>query len=175
MIYAGFQITIFLNHIFLWIRPHQGFSNKRLKQEYPRTMQRMPSSARYPRNAPPIPWKEYQTFQSRTLIYDCCWGICIWYWFNNTENGFWVGPFPFKWVLGLSHLVTEPKSQSRTPTFCTNMSSSLKWGAILVKDVVTYSHLGRGYSCFKRLFENPWCGLVHKKIMWLRKMVINRG
>uniref|UniRef100_A0A0R0GWL5 protein-serine/threonine phosphatase n=1 Tax=Glycine max TaxID=3847 RepID=A0A0R0GWL5_SOYBN len=36
-------------------RPHQGFSNKRLKQEYPRTMQRMPSSARYPRNAPPIP------------------------------------------------------------------------------------------------------------------------
>lgn len=79
--------------------------------------------------------------------YDCCWGICIWYWFNNTENGFWVGPFPFKWVLGLSHLVTEPKSQSRTPTFCTNMSSSLKWGAILVKDVVTYSHLGPPKQC----------------------------
>ncbi|QCD84333.1 hypothetical protein DEO72_LG2g4685 [Vigna unguiculata] len=36
-------------------RSHQGFSNKRLKQEYPRTMQRIPSSARYPRNAPPIP------------------------------------------------------------------------------------------------------------------------
>ncbi|RDX74767.1 RNA polymerase II C-terminal domain phosphatase-like 1, partial [Mucuna pruriens] len=36
-------------------RPHQGFSNKRLKQEYPRTLQRIPSSARYPRNAPPIP------------------------------------------------------------------------------------------------------------------------
>nr|KYP61031.1 hypothetical protein KK1_023455 [Cajanus cajan] len=36
-------------------RSHQGFSNKRLKQEYPRTLQRVPSSARYPRNAPPIP------------------------------------------------------------------------------------------------------------------------
>lgn len=36
-------------------RPLQGMSNKRLKQEYPRTLQRIPSSARYPRNAPPIP------------------------------------------------------------------------------------------------------------------------
>ncbi|XP_068469989.1 RNA polymerase II C-terminal domain phosphatase-like 1 isoform X2 [Phaseolus vulgaris] len=36
-------------------RSHQGFSNKRLKQEYPRAMQRIPSSTRYPRNAPPIP------------------------------------------------------------------------------------------------------------------------
>ena len=29
----------------------------------------------------------------------------------------------------------------------------------------------RGYSCFKRLFENPWWGLIHKK-MWFRKIVI---
>ncbi|KAL2344014.1 hypothetical protein Fmac_005299 [Flemingia macrophylla] len=36
-------------------RSHQGFSNKRLKQEYPRALQRVPSSARYPRNAPSIP------------------------------------------------------------------------------------------------------------------------
>ncbi|XP_028775574.1 RNA polymerase II C-terminal domain phosphatase-like 1 [Neltuma alba] len=36
-------------------RPMQGFSNKRMKQEYPRTMQRIPSSARFPRNAPPVP------------------------------------------------------------------------------------------------------------------------
>ncbi|XP_027347681.1 RNA polymerase II C-terminal domain phosphatase-like 1 [Abrus precatorius] len=38
-------------------RSHHGYSNKRLKQEYPhpRTLQRIPSSARYPRNAPPIP------------------------------------------------------------------------------------------------------------------------
>ncbi|KAK7362873.1 hypothetical protein VNO77_04998 [Canavalia gladiata] len=36
-------------------RSHHGLSNKRLKQEYPRTLQRIPSSARYPRNAPPIP------------------------------------------------------------------------------------------------------------------------
>ncbi|XP_061349419.1 RNA polymerase II C-terminal domain phosphatase-like 1 isoform X1 [Gastrolobium bilobum] len=36
-------------------RSFQGLSNKRLKQEYPRTLQRIPSSARYPRNAPPIP------------------------------------------------------------------------------------------------------------------------
>ncbi|XP_061375549.1 RNA polymerase II C-terminal domain phosphatase-like 1 isoform X2 [Gastrolobium bilobum] len=36
-------------------RPVQGLSNKRLKQEYPQTMQRIPYSARYPRNAPPVP------------------------------------------------------------------------------------------------------------------------
>ncbi|KAK7246535.1 hypothetical protein RIF29_41404 [Crotalaria pallida] len=36
-------------------RSWRGFSNKRLKQEYPRTLQRIPSSARYPRNAPPVP------------------------------------------------------------------------------------------------------------------------
>ncbi|KAK7319660.1 hypothetical protein RJT34_04383 [Clitoria ternatea] len=36
-------------------RSLHGFPNKRLKQEYPRTLQRIPSSARYPRNAPPIP------------------------------------------------------------------------------------------------------------------------
>ncbi|XP_058730856.1 RNA polymerase II C-terminal domain phosphatase-like 1 [Vicia villosa] len=36
-------------------RPFQGFSNKRLKQEHPRTLQRFASSGRYPRNAPPIP------------------------------------------------------------------------------------------------------------------------
>lgn len=34
------------------------------------------------------------------------------------------------------------QSQNRTPAFCTNRSSSLKWGAILVKDVVGYPHLG---------------------------------
>ncbi|WCJ26998.1 C-terminal domain phosphatase-like 1 [Euphorbia peplus] len=36
-------------------RPMQGMSNKRLKQEFPRVLQRMPSSARYPKNAPPVP------------------------------------------------------------------------------------------------------------------------
>lgn len=36
-------------------RPFQGFSNKRLKQEHPRTLQRFASSGRYPRNAPAIP------------------------------------------------------------------------------------------------------------------------
>ncbi|XP_045819226.1 RNA polymerase II C-terminal domain phosphatase-like 1 [Trifolium pratense] len=36
-------------------RPFQGLSNKRLKQEHPRTLQRFTSSGRYPRNAPPIP------------------------------------------------------------------------------------------------------------------------
>ncbi|RDY02923.1 RNA polymerase II C-terminal domain phosphatase-like 1, partial [Mucuna pruriens] len=34
-------------------RSMQGLPNKRVKQEYPRTLQRIPSSARYPRNAPP--------------------------------------------------------------------------------------------------------------------------
>ncbi|CAL0309356.1 unnamed protein product [Lupinus luteus] len=37
------------------LRSWRGFSNKRMKQEYPRTPQRIPSSARYPRNAPPVP------------------------------------------------------------------------------------------------------------------------
>ncbi|XP_024024041.1 RNA polymerase II C-terminal domain phosphatase-like 1 isoform X2 [Morus notabilis] len=37
-------------------RSMQGFSNKRLKQqEFPRVLQRVPSSARYPKNAPPVP------------------------------------------------------------------------------------------------------------------------
>ena len=36
-------------------RPFQGLSNKRLKQEHPRNLQRFASSGRYPRNAPPIP------------------------------------------------------------------------------------------------------------------------
>ncbi|KAH7545969.1 RNA polymerase II C-terminal domain phosphatase-like 1 [Ziziphus jujuba] len=36
-------------------RSLQGFSNKRLKQEFPRVLQRMPSSTRYPKNAPPVP------------------------------------------------------------------------------------------------------------------------
>ncbi|TKY71676.1 RNA polymerase II C-terminal domain phosphatase 1 [Spatholobus suberectus] len=36
-------------------RSLQGLPNKRLKQEYPRTLQRIPYSARYPRNAPPVP------------------------------------------------------------------------------------------------------------------------
>ncbi|KAK2436791.1 RNA polymerase II C-terminal domain phosphatase [Trifolium repens] len=36
-------------------RPFQGLSNKRLKQEHPRALQRFASSGRYPRNAPPIP------------------------------------------------------------------------------------------------------------------------
>lgn len=33
----------------------QGMPNKRLKQEFPRALQRMPSSARYHKNAPPVP------------------------------------------------------------------------------------------------------------------------
>ncbi|XP_011006883.1 PREDICTED: RNA polymerase II C-terminal domain phosphatase-like 1 [Populus euphratica] len=36
-------------------RPMQGMPNKRLKQEFPRVLQRMPSSARYHKNAPPVP------------------------------------------------------------------------------------------------------------------------
>ncbi|XP_050214577.1 RNA polymerase II C-terminal domain phosphatase-like 1 [Mercurialis annua] len=36
-------------------RPMQGMPNKRLKPEFPRALQRMPSSARYPKNAPPVP------------------------------------------------------------------------------------------------------------------------
>ncbi|XP_031391739.1 RNA polymerase II C-terminal domain phosphatase-like 1 isoform X2 [Punica granatum] len=36
-------------------RPYQGVPTKRLKPEYPRALQRMPSSARYPRNTPPVP------------------------------------------------------------------------------------------------------------------------
>ncbi|GMN50838.1 hypothetical protein TIFTF001_020000 [Ficus carica] len=37
-------------------RSLQGFSNKRLKQqEFPRVLQRVPSSIRYPKNAPPVP------------------------------------------------------------------------------------------------------------------------
>ncbi|KAH1146007.1 hypothetical protein AAZX31_15G069700 [Glycine max] len=36
-------------------RSMQGLANKRLKQEYPRTLQRIPYSARYPRNAPLVP------------------------------------------------------------------------------------------------------------------------
>lgn len=34
-------------------------SNKRLKSEFPRALQRMPSSARYPKNASPVPWRPY--------------------------------------------------------------------------------------------------------------------
>ncbi|KAJ9136188.1 hypothetical protein P3X46_033290 [Hevea brasiliensis] len=36
-------------------RPIQGISNKRLKSDFPRALQRMPSSARYPKNASPVP------------------------------------------------------------------------------------------------------------------------
>ncbi|KAI5570596.1 hypothetical protein POPTR_011G049400v4 [Populus trichocarpa] len=36
-------------------RPMQGMPNKRLKQEFPRVLQRMPPSARYHKNAPPVP------------------------------------------------------------------------------------------------------------------------
>ncbi|KAG8634474.1 RNA polymerase II C-terminal domain phosphatase-like 1 isoform X3 [Manihot esculenta] len=36
-------------------RQFQGMSNKRLKSEFPRALQRMPSSARYPKNASPVP------------------------------------------------------------------------------------------------------------------------
>ncbi|KAJ6885828.1 hypothetical protein NC651_026477 [Populus alba x Populus x berolinensis] len=36
-------------------RPTQGMPNKRLKQEFPRALQRMPSSVRYHKNAPPVP------------------------------------------------------------------------------------------------------------------------
>ncbi|XVF25833.1 hypothetical protein REPUB_Repub13aG0247800 [Reevesia pubescens] len=36
-------------------RSLQGMQSKRLKPEFPRVMQRMPSSGRYPKNAPPVP------------------------------------------------------------------------------------------------------------------------
>ncbi|CAL9015431.1 unnamed protein product [Prunus brigantina] len=36
-------------------RSLQGMSSKRMKQEFPQVLQRMPSSARYPKNAPPVP------------------------------------------------------------------------------------------------------------------------
>ncbi|XP_027160416.1 RNA polymerase II C-terminal domain phosphatase-like 1 [Coffea eugenioides] len=36
-------------------RPWQGMSSKRLKPEFSRVLQRMPSSARYPKNASPVP------------------------------------------------------------------------------------------------------------------------
>ncbi|KAB2637390.1 RNA polymerase II C-terminal domain phosphatase-like 1 [Pyrus ussuriensis x Pyrus communis] len=36
-------------------RSFQGMPNKRMKQEFPQVLQRMPSSARYPKNAPPVP------------------------------------------------------------------------------------------------------------------------
>ncbi|GAV74436.1 dsrm domain-containing protein/NIF domain-containing protein [Cephalotus follicularis] len=36
-------------------RSLQGIPGKRLKPEFPRVLQRMPSSGRYPRNAPPVP------------------------------------------------------------------------------------------------------------------------
>lgn len=36
-------------------RSLQGMSSKRLKQEFPRVLQRVPSSGRYPKNAPPVP------------------------------------------------------------------------------------------------------------------------
>ncbi|KAJ6769805.1 RNA polymerase II CTD PHOSPHATASE [Salix purpurea] len=37
------------------LRPMQGMPHKRLKQEFPRVLQRLPSSARYHKNAPPVP------------------------------------------------------------------------------------------------------------------------
>ncbi|XP_004293503.1 PREDICTED: RNA polymerase II C-terminal domain phosphatase-like 1 isoform X1 [Fragaria vesca subsp. vesca] len=36
-------------------RPLQGMPSKRLKQEFPQVLQRMPSSTRYSKNAPPVP------------------------------------------------------------------------------------------------------------------------
>ncbi|XP_068323936.1 RNA polymerase II C-terminal domain phosphatase-like 1 [Pyrus communis] len=36
-------------------RSFQGMPNKRMKQEFPQVLQRMPSSSRYPKNAPPVP------------------------------------------------------------------------------------------------------------------------
>lgn len=36
-------------------RQFQGMSNKRSKPEYSRVLQRVPSSVRYPKNAPPVP------------------------------------------------------------------------------------------------------------------------
>lgn len=36
-------------------RSFQGLSSKRLKPEFPRVLQRMSSSARYPNNASPVP------------------------------------------------------------------------------------------------------------------------
>lgn len=43
-------------------------------------------------------------------------GACICYWFNNMENGCWVGPFALKWVLGLSSC-HRTKCRKRTPHF----------------------------------------------------------
>lgn len=37
------------------IRSLHGMANKRMKPEFPRVLQRMPSSARYTKNAPPVP------------------------------------------------------------------------------------------------------------------------
>lgn len=55
-----FLVVLFftLNFIFIfisWIRSLQGMPNKRLKPEFPRVLQRMPPSGRYPKNAPPVP------------------------------------------------------------------------------------------------------------------------
>lgn len=48
--------------------------NKRLKQEFPRVLQRMSSSARYHKNASPVPWRPWSNSFFPTLlnrIVDC--------------------------------------------------------------------------------------------------------
>jgi hypothetical protein len=88
----------------MWIRPFQGFSNKRLKQEHPRTLQRFASSGRYPRNAPAIPWQEKQDFQSHLLVWLLLGHACVYV----TDSRMWrvvavgLGPFQLKWV-GICH------------------------------------------------------------------------
>jgi hypothetical protein len=51
-----FFIPFLLFCVFHNVRSLHGMSNKRLKPEFPRVLQRMPSSARYAKNAPPVPW-----------------------------------------------------------------------------------------------------------------------
>lgn len=53
----------------LWWRSLQGMSSKRLKQEFPRVLQRVPSSGRFSKNAPPVPWKSSEFFQVLRHLY----------------------------------------------------------------------------------------------------------
>lgn len=57
------------------IRSLQGISSKRLKQDFPRVLPRMPSSARYPKNAAPVPWNPWLPSIPLFGIY-ICWKFC---------------------------------------------------------------------------------------------------
>ncbi|GJY78067.1 RNA polymerase II C-terminal domain phosphatase-like protein 1 [Tanacetum coccineum] len=52
-------------------RSFQGMPNKRFRPEYPRVMQRMPSSARYPKNASPIDHDNNESGFSVAKVWDC--------------------------------------------------------------------------------------------------------